>query len=61
MKFLVMITRSFFLSMVYFTLTWIGGITKYYSGYQIEENKMGGACSKYGGKERCIQDFGRET
>jgi hypothetical protein len=22
---------------------------------------MGGACSKYGGKERCIQDFGRET
>jgi hypothetical protein len=23
--------------------------------------KMGGACSTYGGKERCIQDFGGET
>jgi hypothetical protein len=25
-------------------------ITKYYSGNQIEKNKMGGACSTYGGK-----------
>jgi hypothetical protein len=32
--------------------------TKYYSGNQIEKNEMGGACSKYGGKEKCIQDFG---
>jgi hypothetical protein len=23
--------------------------------------EMGGACSTYGGKERCIQDFGGET
>jgi hypothetical protein len=22
---------------------------------------MGGACSRYGGEERCIQSFGRET
>jgi hypothetical protein len=36
-------------------------ITKYYSGNQIEKNEMGGACSMYGGKERCIQDFGGET
>jgi hypothetical protein len=35
--------------------------TKYYSGNQIEKNEMGGACSTYGGKERCIQDFGGET
>jgi hypothetical protein len=26
-----------------------------------EKNEMGGACSKYGGKERCVQDFGGET
>jgi hypothetical protein len=36
-------------------------ITKYYSGNQIEKNEMGGACSTYGGKDRCIQDFGMET
>jgi hypothetical protein len=36
-------------------------INKYYSGNQIEKNEMGGACSTYGGKERCIQDFGGET
>jgi hypothetical protein len=35
-------------------------IIKYYSGNQIENNEMGWACSTYGGKERCIQDFGRE-
>jgi hypothetical protein len=34
---------------------------KYYSGNQIEKNEMGGACSTYGGKERCIQDFCGET
>jgi hypothetical protein len=32
-----------------------------YSGDQIEKNEMDGACSTYGGKEMCIQDFGRET
>ena len=31
------------------------------SGDQIETNEMGGACSTYGGKERCIQGFGGET
>jgi hypothetical protein len=36
-------------------------ITKYYSGNQIDKNETGGACSTYGGKERCIQDFGGET
>ena len=25
---------------------------------QIKKNEMGGACSLYGGKESCIQDFG---
>jgi hypothetical protein len=28
---------------------------------QIEKNEMGTAYSTYGGKARCIQDFGRET
>jgi len=36
-------------------------LTKYYSGGQIEKNEMGGACSTYGGEERCVQGFGRET
>jgi hypothetical protein len=36
-------------------------ITKYYSGNQIEKNEMGGACSTYEGKEKCVQDFGGET
>jgi hypothetical protein len=26
----------------------------------IEKNEMGGACSIYGEKERCMQGFGRE-
>jgi len=29
-------------------------------GYKIEKNKMGGACSAYGGDERCVQGFGGE-
>jgi hypothetical protein len=28
---------------------------------EIEKNEMGEACSTYGKKERCIQDFGGET
>jgi len=28
---------------------------------KIEKNEMGGACSAYGGGERCIQDFCGET
>jgi hypothetical protein len=31
-----------------------------FSGNQIEKNERGRTCSTYGGKERCIQDFGRE-
>jgi hypothetical protein len=27
----------------------------------IKKNEVGGACSTYGGGERCIQDFGGET
>jgi len=33
----------------------------HFSGDQIEENEIGGAYSKYGGEERCIQGFGGET
>ena len=29
-------------------------------GVKVKDNKKGGACGTYGGKERCIQDFGRE-
>jgi hypothetical protein len=29
--------------------------------YQIKKNEVGGACSTYGGREKCIQDFGAET
>jgi hypothetical protein len=35
-------------------------LTKYYSGDHID-NEIGGACSTYGGKERCIQGFSAET
>ena len=31
------------------------------SGDQIEKNEIGGACSMYGGEERCVQGFGGET
>jgi hypothetical protein len=30
-------------------------------GDQIEKKQVGGACSTYGGGERCIQGFGWET
>jgi hypothetical protein len=33
----------------------------YYSPNKIEKNVVGGACSTYGGMERCIQGFGGET
>jgi hypothetical protein len=36
-------------------------ISKYQSGEQIKKNKVGGACSTYGGGEICILDFGWET
>jgi hypothetical protein len=26
-----------------------------------KKNEMGGACSAYGGEERCVQGFGGET
>ena len=34
---------------------------KYCSGDKIEKNEMGGACSAFGGEERCIQGFGGEA
>jgi len=30
-------------------------------GDQIEKNEIGGACSMYGGEERCTQSFGGYT
>ena len=36
-------------------------LTQYCSGNKIEKNEMGGACSVYGGEERCMQGFGGET
>ena len=36
-------------------------LTQYYSGDKIEQNGMGGACSAYAGKKRCIQGFGGEA
>jgi hypothetical protein len=36
-------------------------LTQYWSGDKIEKNELGRACSAYGGKERRIQGFGRET
>ena len=36
-------------------------LTKYYSGDHIEKNEVGGACSTYGGEERCTQGFGGKT
>ena len=36
-------------------------LTQYFSGDKIEKNKMGGACSAYGGEEKRIQDLGGET
>jgi len=36
-------------------------LTKYCSGYKIEKNEMGGACSAYRRKKRRIQGFGEKT
>jgi hypothetical protein len=36
-------------------------LTKYYSGDQIEKNKMDGACSAYEGEKRRLQGLGVET
>jgi len=33
----------------------------YLLGNQIKKNEMGGACSMYGGQERCIQGYGGDT
>ena len=35
--------------------------TKFYSGDQIDKNKMVGTSSTYDGEERCIQNFSGET
>jgi len=36
-------------------------LTLYCSGDKIEKNEMRWACRAYGGEERRIQGFGRET
>ena len=36
-------------------------LTQFCSGDKIEKNKMGGACSAYGGQERYIEGSGGET
>jgi hypothetical protein len=36
-------------------------VTQNFAGDIIEKNKMSGAYSAYGGEERRIQGFGRET
>ena len=36
-------------------------LLKYYLGYEIKKNEMGGACGTYGTQERCIQGFVGET
>ena len=35
--------------------------TEYCAGGKIEKISMGGACSTYGGGERCVQGSGGET
>jgi hypothetical protein len=36
-------------------------VIKYFSGDQIKKTEMSRAGSRYGGEERCIQDFIGET
>ena len=36
-------------------------LTRYHSGDQVKKTEMGKTCSTYGGDERCIQGFSRET
>ena len=36
-------------------------LTKYYSGDQIKENEIGGACGTYRGEKGRVQGFGVET
>jgi len=35
--------------------------TKYISGDLIKMDEMGGECDRYGGEERSIWEFGKET
>ena len=39
----------------------IVSLTQYCVGGKIEKNEMGGACGKYGGRERRAQGSGGET
>jgi hypothetical protein len=36
-------------------------IYQYRAGDKIEKIEMGGACSTYAGRERCVQGYGGET
>ena len=42
----------------YITRSFMIFLAKNYSGDQIKKNEMSGAYSKYGGEERCTQNFG---
>lgn len=35
--------------------------TNIIKGFLIKKDKRSGACSTYGGEDKCIQNFGRET
>jgi hypothetical protein len=45
------ITKMFYATVFNFSLLFI---TAYYSGDQIEKNKIGGACGTYGRWEKCL-------
>jgi hypothetical protein len=40
---------------------WSVLLTKHLAGDKIEKIEIGGACSTYGGRERCVQGSGGET
>ena len=37
---------------------WFVLLTRYYTGNQIQKNKVSLACGMYGGQRRCLQGFG---
>jgi hypothetical protein len=39
---------------------WSVFLTHYHVGDKIQKNEIGGACSTYGGRERCLEGFGEE-
>ena len=41
--------------------SWSVFLQRYYLGHQIKETEMDGACSTYGIKQWCMQDFNGEA